>query len=184
MGLALVLDYCNCCGEPSPCNICTDSSTQLQVTISDTSQVNSPPLAPDPPCACTTLNKIFVLDYGSSDPPIGDCLTPDADGNSCVWNSAEESCFGIGTTSSYSVDVFLFNYLGSTYALISFIISESDALDGLTGAWNYEGIGLVAATETVDCSAIDVTISLSTSCGGPDDPVWCGGTITARLEGI
>lgn len=177
---------CECCETPaSPCDICTDASAQLQCTISGVSQVSSPPIETDPPCACTTLNTTFVLDYASAASPVGDCISDTADTRSCLWSSAEELCSGTGIDISYSVDAFLYDKGGDVYVLVSFIIFETDAADGLTAAWNYEGIAMVASGVTqLDCSTIDVTVSLSSSCGGPDSTIWCGGTIEARIQGV
>lgn len=178
--------YPCCCDTPtSPCDICTDASAQLQCTISGVSQVSSPPIETNPPCACTTLNTTFVLDYSTNDPPLADCISDTDYGDSCRWGSAEELCDGAGIDISYSVDAFLYQKSGNIYVLVSFLISETSAADGLTGTWNYEGIELVATGVTqLDCSTIDVTVSLSSSCGGPDPTLWCGGTIEARIQGV
>lgn len=183
----MLVNRCDCCEEPSPCSICSDSSTQIQATVSGVSQTNSPPIETDPPCPCTGINKTYSLSYAGSGGPVGDCLSPTASGDSCQWGvESEDSCTDSGNTLSYSIDVWLYENAGDVYALVSLIISETSTSDGLTNAYNYEGYGLVASGTTLDCSTMDATITCTDVCGGPDGVLWCGtaSSIEVRIEGV
>lgn len=78
------------------------------------------------------------------------------------------------------------NGSGGTDVFAEVALAERDDLDGLNYSRLYYGTAtLDADNETIDCSTIDITISLSSLCVNIEgSDVWCGGSISLQLEAI
>lgn len=174
-----------------PCRLClaTGAVVAFQGTISDISQVNTPPADPTPPCACTTYNVTLPFTPFSYDQTLPAFITDAlSGGKNCRYITANSEC---GAAFLNGVRAEMIKYQNdsggvSCYGLIEISESSIAMLSGNVGT--FEGTAVIdAASDVIDCSIIDVTVPVTKTgdFGTFGGTVWCGGTtLNLRVESI